>query len=51
MRSDPRHLLVLGGVSFLGLGLYHIGAPGELVAIGVLTVAMSFFVSVAERVE
>jgi hypothetical protein len=51
MRSDPRHLLVLGGVSFLGLGLYHVGVLGELVAIGALVAVAWLILPRVERVE
>jgi hypothetical protein len=51
MRSDPRHLLVLGGVSFLGLGLYHVGVLGELMAIAALVAVARLIISPVKRVE
>jgi len=51
MRSDPRHLLVLGSVSFLGLGLHHVGVLREVVVIAALTVVASFVVSFPRRIE
>jgi len=51
MRSDPRHLLVLGSVSFAGLGLHHLGLLREVVAVVVLAAAAHLMLSRTERVE
>jgi len=51
MRSDPRHLLVLGSVSFAGLGLHHLGVLREVVAVVVLAAVAALMVSRTERVE
>jgi len=51
MRSDPRHLLVLGGVSFLGLGLHHVGLLREVLVIGALSAAAAVVLSFPGRLE
>ena len=51
MRSDPRHLVVLGGVSLVGLGLHRVGLLREVVVVFVLAAAAHLMLSRTERVE